>query len=134
MVEDSTTEQPSAPGPVQAQGWGAAVFVWAIWAALVVAALGFVQQFGINLPQWDDYGEIVPVLLGEKHITLKYLWSQHNEHRIFIPRLLQWGLTRVSGGDFRGGMLFDVIACALLAAGLMCLARKQRGAFAYADA
>ncbi|HEV3119729.1 MAG TPA: hypothetical protein VGY58_21905 [Gemmataceae bacterium] len=134
MGESPATEPVCSAASGELHSWGPAVFVWGIWAGLVVAALLFVRHFGINLPQWDDYGELVPVLVGEKHITLKYLWSQHNEHRIVIPRLLQWGLTRLGGGNFVGGMFFDVLACALLAAGLMCLARSRRGELIYADA
>jgi hypothetical protein len=33
---------------------GATAFVWAVWALMLLAALGFVARYGNNVPFWDD--------------------------------------------------------------------------------
>jgi hypothetical protein len=36
--------------------------VWSVWAALLIAAAGYVIHFGSNVPYWDDWN-MVDVLL-----------------------------------------------------------------------
>lgn len=113
--------------------WGPQVFVWGIWLALTCMMLGFVKTFGVDFPYYDEW-EMVPTLMGAKHITLKWLWSQHNEHRIFIPRLVYLVVERVARYDFRAGMYFDALALSASAAALILLARRARGYTKYTDA
>lgn len=109
------------------------LFAWSVWALTTVAALWLVAHYGRNVPQWDDW-EMAPVLAGAQPVTPSWLWSQHNEHRIPLPRLLLLSLVRVSGNDFRAGMVFNVLALAALAAALMVAARRVRGSPSWADA
>jgi hypothetical protein len=57
---------------------------------LLPVGLGFfyVYLFGVNVPMWDDWA-MVPVF--EKYfsgtLTFSELFAQHNEHRIFFPRI-----------------------------------------------
>lgn len=122
-----------SPNP-QPRSWGPGLVVLGVWALLLGAHLAFVARFGVNLPLWDDWSEVVPVLLGEQPITLTYLWSQHNEHRILVPRLLQPALTRLAGDDFRAGMFFNVVLSGVLALALILVARRLRGRLSCADA
>src|SRR5690348_1872970 len=39
------------------------------------------------LPWSDGWGEIFAPARGEKLLSLQWLWAQHNEHRLLIPRL-----------------------------------------------
>lgn len=56
-------------------------------------ALIYILKFGVNVLFWDQW-EIVPLindmLQGQLHIG--QLFSQHNEHRIFFPRLAMLSL------------------------------------------
>ena len=90
-------------------GFVPGLVVWTTWAFMLAAALWFVMTCGKNVPFMDDW-EIVPALSGAQPITANWLWSQHNEHRIPLPRLLLLGLFSVSGNDFRAGMFFNVFA------------------------
>jgi hypothetical protein len=118
------------------RGWrchcGPLVFVWGTWLLLSWSLWDFVRSYGVNVPHFDEW-EMVPVLTGEQPVTLKWLWSQHNEHRIFIPRLIYLALARATHDDFRAGMYFNVAALAAAAAGLVLLAARRRGTD-YADA
>jgi len=37
---------------------------------------------------WSDEWDFVPVLTGDTPVTVNWLWEQHNEHRIVIPKLV----------------------------------------------
>lgn len=112
---------------------GAPLFVWGLWAALLVGSLAYVAVFGRNVPYLDDW-DMVPVLAGREPANLAWYWSQLNEHRVPFPRLVLLGLYRISGNDFRCGMFADVAILAALAAAVLATARKLRGATAYSDA
>jgi hypothetical protein len=95
--------------------------------------LFYVAHFGRNVPFFDDW-EIVPSLTGAQPVTASWLWSQHHEHRIPLPRLVLLALYRISNDDFRAGMYFNAFALAGLAAALAVAARTVRGSTRYADA
>lgn len=112
---------------------GSGLFVIGVWAALFVAALAFVVKDGPAFPRWDDFA-LIPVLTGEQSVTPGWLWSQHNEHRVPLPRLVLLGLLRLSRNDFRAGMFFNVVALAAAALASAVVARRRRGAWRETDA
>src|SRR5271166_2822335 len=103
-----------------------------LWLFMTVAGLGLVARYGSNVPSWDEW-DIVPTMTGVQPITLEWLWSQHNEHRIPVPRLVMLALFRIFGDDFRVGMYFNVLSMAALALGLIYVARRIRGRTALVD-
>jgi hypothetical protein len=44
-------------------------------------------------------------LCGAEPVTLSWLWSPHNEHRIPLPRLLYLSSYTLAGDDVRGAMV-----------------------------
>jgi hypothetical protein len=111
----------------------AALFVWACWLVMVVSALTFVARYSRNIPYWDEFS-MVGAVTHEQPVTLAWLWAQHNEHRIVLPRLVYLGLAALSDSDFRAGMFFSVGLMSLLAAGLVIGAKRIRGHYRYSDA
>jgi hypothetical protein len=109
------------------------VFVWAVWAAMVVAAVYFVGRWSVNRPHPDD-DEFARVLRGDEPVTWDWLWMSHNEHRLPLPKLVMLGLFHTSGGDWRSGMYFDVACFAAVSALLILSARRARGWTVAADA
>lgn len=109
------------------------VIAWTAWAAMFVAAVLFVRHYASNVPSWDDW-DMVPTLTRNQPVTWEWLWSQHNEHRVPIPRLIFLGLNRLFLVDMRVTMYFDVVVMAALAAALMLTAARLRGRLAAADA
>src|SRR5690606_31545168 len=69
----------------------APLVVWSTWALMLAGALWFLGRYGSNVPSWDGW-DMVPTLTGHQPVTLDWLWSQHNEHRVPVPRLLLLGL------------------------------------------
>src|SRR5919206_1760323 len=110
-----------------------ALLVWVVWATTLAAALGFVARFGSNVPSWDDW-DMVPTLTGRQPVTPAWLWSQHNEHRVPLPRLLFLALNRLTVTDFRVTMYFDLLAMAGVASAMILTARRIRGRTILADA
>jgi hypothetical protein len=110
-----------------------ALIAWATWSAMLLAALLFVWRFGSNVPSWDDW-DMIPVLTRHQPVTWDWLWSQHNEHRVPLPRLVFLGLDRLFGVDMRVTMYFDVLLMAVVAAGMIVTAVRLRGRASAADA
>ena len=69
---------------------------------MFVALLALVARFGSNVPSWDEW-DLVPALTGNQPVSAEWLWSQHNEHRVPLPRLVLLGLDAVGRPDFRRG-------------------------------
>jgi hypothetical protein len=104
--------------------------VLVVWAALTAAALGFVVTFGTNTPFADEW-EFIPALTGHEPIGT-WLWQQHNEHRLPLPRAIYLGLFRLTH-DFRAGMVVQVVLLSGLSFGLTRLAARLRGRGHWAD-
>jgi hypothetical protein len=112
---------------------GAGLFVWSIWLAALIGLLHFVATYSDNIPYLDEW-TLVEHLTGNEPVTLTWLWSQQNEHRMFLTRLIILGLHHVSGAGLHIAMYLDVLLLAALAGGLMWTARKLRGGTSYPDA
>jgi hypothetical protein len=111
----------------------APLIVWGTWSIMLVAALLFVRTYGSNVPSWDDW-DMVPTLTGQQPITASWLWSQHNEHRVPLPRLVLLGLHRITGINFRTPMFFSVFALSVLAFAMIWIAKCLRGWISISDA
>jgi hypothetical protein len=112
---------------------GARLFVWGTWALMLAGALVYIRVFSTNMPFYDEF-TMVGLVTGDQPLTLSYLWSLHNEHRIPLPRLLYLGLARLTYCDFRAGMYANALLLAFPAAGMILAARRLRGGTTYADA
>lgn len=110
----------------------ALAIAWGGWAALVTAALFYVARYGSNVPSWDDW-DMVPTVTGVQPVTLDWLWSQHNEHRIPVPRLVMLALAAVFGFDFRVWMVGNVVLMAAVSAGFLLALRRLRGRTSVTD-
>lgn len=102
-----------------------------LWAAMTLAALGFVLVFDSNAPYADEW-EFVPALLGKEPLT-SWLWAQHNEHRLPLSRAIFYALFQLTH-DFRSGAFLQVAMLSALALGLMRLAAHLRGRSNWVDA
>jgi len=110
------------------------ILVLGIWLLLLVGAVAFVGRYGSRTPYMDQWGEVVPLLTGARTVTVEWLWSQHNEHRLPLAKLLEATLVRAAGGDFRAGMLLNVALLATLGLALPLALARLRGRMVVADA
>jgi hypothetical protein len=111
----------------------ALVFLALVWAAQTYLLLSFIREHAVNAPHYDEW-EMIPVLAGYQPLTLEWLWSQHNEHRIFLPRLVYLAVLKIGHWDFRAGAFFDGALLSALAFAACAVVRRARGRAHYADA
>src|SRR5262245_59768529 len=86
---------PEAPAPElddRAERW----FALGVWVLMLVLAGIYVATYGTRVPFIDDL-VMAPFVRQDHPILLRELWTQHNEHRIPLPRLLYVWLARWSG-------------------------------------
>lgn len=107
--------------------------VLAVWAAGTLALGWLVATYQSDVPHGDEFDH-VPVVTGHRPLTLGWLWSPHNEHRIPFPRLAQLGLLWATGTDFRVGVWANVAALSGLALTTARVAARLRGRAAWTDA
>src|SRR5256885_2297047 len=62
------------------------LIVWAVWGLVSIVPFLIVCKQGTSFA-WSDDWSIVPAITGAQPISLEWLWAQHNEHRIAIPKL-----------------------------------------------
>ena len=122
-----------AGGRTQRQDIDAVAFVALVCCVQAYLLLSFVGEVGSNCPYYDEW-EMIPALVGAQPITLDWLWSQHNEHRIVLPRLLYLLVVRLAGYDFRAGGYFNAGLLIMIAAACCGVARRLRGSTSYSDA
>ncbi len=129
----SSAVVPEKPAPSTEGRWAAAGFVWGTWALMVILALGFINNYGLLAPYIDDW-EYVPYVTGAAPVTTTYLWEQHNEHRIPLPKLILLALLKLTRFDLHSGMYFQAVVLAGMAFAMIWVARKLRGWTSYTDA
>ena len=71
-----------------------------------------------NIPFSEDW-LLVPALTGHEPNVITWSWAQHNEHRNPLSRLILFALLKMTHGDFRAGMYFNVIVLGVLAASMI---------------
>ncbi|WZO99959.1 hypothetical protein EP7_001577 [Isosphaeraceae bacterium EP7] len=123
----SSTVDPATEEP------GASAFILGIATLLGSAWLTLISLDATRLPIWDDF-HIVPVLTGVEPLSVGWLWSLANEHRLPLPRLILVAACHASGIDFRAGMVLSLATLTLLTGVWVRLAARLRGRTSYGDA
>jgi hypothetical protein len=116
----------------RARKLAAPALVWAVWGAMTAATILFIREYARNIPYMDDFA-LVPLMTGNDPVSLQWIWSQHNEHRPAISRLILVGLHRFIATDFRVGMYFNAGLLSAAAAAMILLVRRVRGSFSVTD-
>jgi hypothetical protein len=109
------------------------LLVWGLFGAMLIVMMSFIWRYGSNVPSWDGW-DMVPTLTGNQPITLEWLWSLHNEHRVPLPRLTALLLYAITGINFKIGMAFGVFLIAVLTYSLILAASRMRGYTSWTDA
>lgn len=91
-------------------------------AALASVPLAYlvtmIARYSVDVPFWDQW-QFVRFLqwLYEGRLSLAHLWRQHNEHRVFFPRIILLLLARVSGWSIS----YELAANVLLGVGIFAV-------------
>jgi hypothetical protein len=89
----------------------AAVIALIILPALLT--LVYIRTYGVNVPYWDQW-EIVSLFEQwyTGNLSFMHLFSQHNEHRIFLPRVFMLLLGNMTHYNTLAEMYFSwVLLC-----------------------
>jgi hypothetical protein len=92
--------------------------VWVVLALLLAIAPAvftglFIVQYGVDVPYWDQWS-MAKLLIEQADGSLSFqdLFVQHNEHRIFFPKLAFVSLASLSDWNVKYEMLFSLfLAC-----------------------
>ena len=103
----------------------ALVGVLAVWAGMVGTNFALIAIYGSDMPWRDDWG-MVPALVGKEPL-LQFLWEQQSEHRTPVQRGVYLVLLSVSDGDFRIGMIANILMLGGLCLAMILMARRLRG-------
>ena len=66
-----------------------------------------VIKYSINMIYWDEW-ELVELISNKISLSFKILWQQHNEHRMFFPKLIIYILSKFTHWDVRYESYFSV--------------------------
>lgn len=66
-----------------------------------------VYEFGVNVPTGDDW-DLISAYNSHDGLTIKYLFSQHNEHRIFFPRMVMFTVLILTNWNEKACMFVSV--------------------------
>ncbi|MBA2561663.1 MAG: hypothetical protein H0V14_01895 [Chitinophagaceae bacterium] len=102
------------------------IFVWTIWAIMLLVALACIFIYGRNIPLAEDWHMVAPLTGNEPNLA-KWLWLQNNEHRIPLPKFILLLLLKITHGDFRCGMFLTVLSVGFIAAALIKVSNYVRG-------
>jgi hypothetical protein len=108
------------------------MFVWASWTLSLLCLLVFVAAFSGNVPLWDEW-QMIPTLLGAGFPDWQWLWQPWSEHRVPLVKVVLIVLFKLSGGDFRAPLFFNVALLGITSASLIEFARRLRGRTSYTD-
>lgn len=133
MVDSITLKLPSprTPASRDAGAWPARAAHWVLFflavvpAALIVRLIG---QYGVNVPFGDEWS-LVPLFArwNDHQMTFTDLFRQHNEHRIFFPKLIHIAFAQLTHWNLRAEMFFSVFLCAITSACIYGLLKRTIG-------
>ena len=132
MPVETCAQGTGCDGMARARSLAGPVLVWAVWGAMTATTIVLIWHCSRNIPFMDDFA-FVPLMTGHEHLSLRWLWSQHNEHRAVVSRLIIAGLFRFIANDFRLALYFNSALISAAAASILILARKLRGRTSLVD-
>jgi hypothetical protein len=93
---------------------------------MLITALVWLVKYGSRIPIWEDWN-LVAALTGNEPNLISWLWTQNNEHRIPFPKIILLIFLKITNGDFRIGMLLNVIIMGVTSFAMILVARHLRG-------
>jgi hypothetical protein len=99
---------------------------WCVPLALWVGIVAFTAAYAVDVPYMDswDYTEFIA---GLQPVTLKYLWMQHNEHRLVWEKLFLYaGWARATGWNEYGAAFIPDVLVGLAAAIFLIRSMQRR--------
>jgi hypothetical protein len=101
-----------------------ALFLIGLLPAVLIVRL--ISQYGVSVPFGDDWS-LVPLFAKwfDHKLTFADLFQQHNEHRVFFPKLIYLAFAQFTHWNIRAEMFFSVFLCAVTSACTYVLLRQS---------
>jgi hypothetical protein len=101
--------------------------IWLFLVAILPIAVlvRLISEYGVNVPYGDEWS-LIPLYAKWHDHQLRFvdLFRQHNEHRIFFPKLIYLAFAQVTHCNVRAEMFFSVLLCCLTSAGIYVLLKR----------
>jgi hypothetical protein len=105
-------------------------FLLFLAAVLPAITLGFfIAKYSVNVPFWDDWetpGRSFEKIVNGR-LSFSYFLSQHNEHRVFFPRLIIIPLALITHWNVQYNMLVSLLIAGMTSLGIYQLNRVTVG-------
>lgn len=101
----------------------------AFWVGLILVPplflLFLIFLYGVDVPLWDSW-DFIPVIdkFYAGKLTFRDLYSQHNEHRLFFPRLIMLWMAYASGWRASWEWMFTYFSAVAIFFVLLAQTRK----------
>jgi hypothetical protein len=129
MDASANAEKPRAvPAITQQRRWlingpSAALFLLAIIPVAVIIRL--IDEYGVDVPYGDEWSLIPLFAKWNNHqLTFADLFRQHNDHRIFFPKLIYLAFAKFTHWNVRAEMFFSVLLCCGISACIYVLLKR----------
>jgi hypothetical protein len=99
-------------------------FTLLLAAAALLCAVSLTVRTYMPCPFWDQWAEINSIANGAHWTSWKWLWSQHNEHRLLITRFLLLLDLHLFGGK-NISLFVEIYLCQISAWGAVCYALER---------
>lgn len=110
-------------------------FVFVVWLATFLAVVFLIDAFGsCFVPVGDDIHDLIPGITKPFREATPWFWSQHNEHRLPLPKLILWVVLRATDFNLSVVMYMNAVAQALVSLLMVLTARHVRGCIRWTDA
>src|SRR4051812_46789729 len=103
------------------------VAFWALASCVVMFLMHFaiILHYSVNVPFWDEWGAFSDSALPSG-LSLKWLFTQHNEHRIVLTKLLTWSLFKFDGWNIALNHAINFMIYGLILFGAITFGVKRR--------
>src|SRR5712691_2143263 len=103
------------------QSW--ALFLLAVIPVAIIVRL--IGDYAVNVPYGDEWSLLSLFAKWNDHqLSFADLFRQHNEHRIFFPKLIYLAFAQWTNWNVRAEMFFSVLLCAGTSAGIYLLLQQ----------
>lgn len=89
----------------------------------------FLLKYSVNVPYWDQWGATGGALdkIHQGKLSITDLFAQHNEHRVFFPKLIFIPLAYLTGWDTRYEVLLTFLLACLTSLNIYRLSKLSIG-------